>query len=1120
MSPTINILKKHLKEYKKKYYKNLIIKGLILFLGLSLSALLVLSFLEHLGHFNSGIRTAFFFFYITTLLFASIKWIILPTKHLFNLQSELSDEEASIQIGQHFPDIGDRLLNTLQLADLSYEQNSLIAASIEQKSKALSTFSFSKAVDYSKNKSSAYRYLLAPATVFLIILLFLPEMFSESASRIVRYNENIIPVAPFQFNILNKELSVFKNENIKLEIQMMGNSIPEEVYFQEGSLKRKLQKQTNNTFTIQLSNISHDIEFKLYAAGFYSQYHSLKVLQRPEIKTFTININYPSYLKKDNLSLKNAGTITVPEGSAVEWKVNTENTNSVHVKFANETVFQKATKSTNDTFTFSKIVKQSTSFQLKGNNKHGENKSKIEYDIEVIKDEYPSISVKEFKDTITYSTLLLSGNIGDDYGIQSLNFNYKLSKKPGIGTSKYTSKRIPFAKNQTHQSYLHSVLLDSLNMQPGDQLEYYLSVSDNDGVNGSKTTRSGISVFQLPSIKVIKDELDKTAGDTQKSFEKTLKEAKTFRKDLKDLKNKLKTKKKLDWQEQKEVEQTLKKQQQLEKNIENLKQQFEKNQAKSERFQKPNEELKQKLEQLDKLMEDLLDEETKKLYEELEKLLKEKQPAEKLNEKLNELDQQDKNLENEIDRTLEMFKQMRFEQKLAETKEQLEKLAEKQEKLAEETKEANKEKTKALEEKQEELNKDFEEIKKELDEMNELNESMKNKNNMGDMNEQQKNVSQEMKDSQQKMSEGKGKKASDSQKKAAQKMKDMAAQMQDMQSAAGAQKTQENLDDLRDILENLITLSFEEESLMKDFRKVRQNDPRFVELSQHQLKLNNDAKIIEDSLLSLANRVFEIQSFVTREVSAMKDYMQQSTDKIKVRQPRKATEKQQYAMTSMNNLALMLSDVMKQLQAQMAQQMQGDQMCNKPGNNNKPGKSGSPKLGDMQKQLNQMIKQLKSGQKSGRQLSEELAKLASQQEKIRRAMKEMQGQGKEPGSKSGEDGKGAQNKELEKKLKQLEKMMEQTEEELVNKNLTQRTIQRQQDILTRLLEAEKSMRERDYDNKREATTGKKTKKKSTPEIDEYLKQKQQEIELLKTIPPNMNPYYKKEVNEYFQTIEN
>lgn len=104
-------------------------------------------------------------------------------------------------------------------------------------------------------------------------------------------------------------------------------------------------------------------------------------------------------------------------------------------------------------------------------------------------------------------------------------------------------------------------------------------------------------------------------------------------------------------------------------------------------------------------------------------------------------------------------------------------------------------------------------------------------------------------------------------------------------------------------------------------------------------------------------------------------------------------------------------------------------------------------------------------------------------------------------------------------LGDLEKQMEKTEEDLINKNITPETIRRQRDILTRLLEAEKAMRERDLDDKREAEKAKEKEQTVPPAFEEYIKQKQKQIDLLKTIPPSLTPYYKKEVNEYFESIE-
>ena len=201
----------------------------------------------------------------------------------------------------------------------------------------------------------------------------------------------------------------------------------------------------------------------------------------------------------------------------------------------------------------------------------------------------------------------------------------------------------------------------------------------------------------------------------------------------------------------------------------------------------------------------------------------------------------------------------------------------------------------------------------------------------------------------------------------------------------------------------------------------------------------------------------------------------------------------------MNNLALLLDDVLKQMQENMADAMGQPQKGE--------GQQKAPSLSELQQQLNQQIKELKESGKSGRQLSEELAKLAAEQQRIRQALQKMEEKyGK------GDDGKKPGDGLVEK--------MEDTEIDLVNKQITTETIKRQREILTRLLEAEDALRERDKDEERKGETAKDYEKQVPKAFEEYFKLKEQEIELLKTIPPKLYPYYRKEVNDYFKRIGN
>ena len=474
-------------------------------------------------------------------------------------------------------------------------------------------------------------------------------------------------------------------------------------------------------------------------------------------------------------------------------------------------------------------------------------------------------------------------------------------------------------------------------------------------------------------------------------------------------------------------------------------------------------------------------------------------------------------LEKELERTLELFKKLQFDMKLEQNIKELEQAIKDQEQLIEET-QNEKMSTDSLSQKQAQEKEDLEKLQEQMEKLNELNEERKTPDDLpSDLKEQFEEIKEEQEKAKEELQNESKKENSDnkseeqsekgeekseeeqakeqkenskpsnsrqnatkSQQKAAEKMKEMKKDLEAMQGGMEMEQQQENLEFLKELVDNLVTLSFNQEDLMNSFREVRENDPRFIDLTQKQLKLKDDSKIVQDSLISLSQRVFQISSFVMREVSEMN----------------RQTGKQQFTMTSINNLALLLDDIVQQMQNQMASS------SSKGNKKNKPMPGG---LSELQKQLSEQIKELKQSGASGRQLSEQLAKLAAEQQRLRNALENFE---------TGVDGDN-----LDEKIDKLIDQMEKNEDDLINKNLTEETVERQQEILTRLLEAENAMNERGEDEERKGETASEYDISVPESLNEYLKAKEKEIELLKTIPAVLNPYYKQETNKYFKKIK-
>lgn len=362
------------------------------------------------------------------------------------------------------------------------------------------------------------------------------------------------------------------------------------------------------------------------------------------------------------------------------------------------------------------------------------------------------------------------------------------------------------------------------------------------------------------------------------------------------------------------------------------------------------------------------------------------------------------------------------------------------------------------------------------------------------------------------MQKNNNKQASQNQKSAAQKMQEMAQEMQSALQQSSMEQQQEDMNALRRLIDNLVMLSVDQEDLMEEVRSMKSSNPKFVELMAQQQKIREDFAMVQDSLNALAKRVFQISSFITREVESVNQNLDKSVEQMGERQVKESNLYQQQVMTGYNNLALMLDEVMQQMQEQMAKSMPGSQMCQKPGGSSD---SQMPSMSEMQKQLNEQLQKMKGqmekGEKAGGQqgMSKELAEMAQKQSAIRQALQEL---AKQLGGGNTEDGK------LAKELQKLADEMDQTEEDIVNKRITQETLERQEEILTRLLEAEESERQRKQDDERQSNTAQEISRPVPPEIEEYLRKRAAELDLYKTVSPDLKPFYKNLVEEYLRSI--
>ncbi len=1112
------ILLKKLDLFVRKYYKNQLIRGGFLFLTLFFIFFLIVNFLEFFGHFDSNTRTIIFFLYTGLNLFVFISNIVIPLFKLFRIGKIISNEQAAKIIGNHFSEVGDKLLNTLQLKVLGDQIKTnydLINASIDQKINDLKPVPFTSAIDLSKNKKYI-KYALPPLLLILVLLVSSPTIITGPSKRLVKFTEHFEKAMPFSFIVLNDKLEVLQNEDFRLEVKIDGEEIPENIFLETQESKIKLLKDSKISYSHTFINVQKPLNFTITADQYRSAKYTLSVIPKPVLLDFEISLVYPSYTGRSKETIKNNGDISVPTGTIASWSFYTRNAENIAIRFKDKTV--SPNRNSPDIFYFKEVMYKSQNYVVSISNNLVKNSDSLTYTINVIPDLYPSIDVDEFRDSIYPQQVYFKGNIKDDYGFDLLTFNYSVNSAESA-TIAMKIDSLPISTGVNPQQFFHYFDLGSIDLKAGDRVDYFFEVWDNDRINGSKSSKSQLMTFKVPDLNEIEKQTGESNDAIKEDLEETIKEVQQLQKEIDELNKKMVDKKDLTWEDRNQIKTLMQKQKDLQEKMESIKNENEKKASNEREYKEIPDELIEKQKQLEELFEKLIqDEELSELFKEMQKLLDEVD-KDKVNEMLEKMKMSNEEMEKMLDRNLEIFKQLEFESKLEDAIKKLEELSDRQEKLSDETLNKNTN-TDELKNKQQDINQSFNDLKQDLDQLDKMNKELEDPNEFDQMEEQQQSIDNDLMDSENSLEKNQRSKASGSQKSASQKMQKMSESLTSMQQDMVQEGMEEDIDALRDILENLIQLSFDQEDLIGKVNSVNLNDPQYTDLIREQKNIKDDLKLVEDSLFALSKRQIMIEPFISKEISSINQNIEKSIDFLNNRRSNQAAEKQQYVMTSVNNLALMLSETLNQMMQSMMQSSSCKSSCKsgkpKPG----AGKASMKSMRQLQEQLNKQIEMLKAGKQDngkdpkgksgskGNSMSEQLARMAAQQEAIRNQMQQYADQLEKEGN------FGAA-KELQKTMNEMEK----TETELVNKMLTQETLMRQQEILTRLLNSEKAELEREKEEKRESNEAKNQINRNPDELIKYNVIQSSDVELLKTMPPTLKQFYKSKVNQYFYNFE-
>jgi hypothetical protein len=1100
-----------LDAFIRKFYINQLLRGSLYFTGLVIASFLVVNLLEGSFYFDKSTRKLMFYGFIGLSTIMMYRWVLAPLMKYFNLGQTITHEQAANIIGDHFSDVKDKLLNVLQLKKMAGEsdaQQQLILASINQKSDSIKLVPFQSAIDLNNNRKYL-KYALPPLFCLLAVFFMSPSLIKNSTFRLINNDREFEKEAPFKFVVENERLNAVQFSDFDLQVKVEGNALPSEVFVEIADFNYKLIPDENGVYHYTFRNVQKNTEFVINAASVRSNPLELKIIEKPNVINFSVDLNYPSYLQRENERQTNTGDLVIPEGTVVSWSFDTKATEAIDMEFAGNGVRKPTNRTSENTFGYKIKVVNPTNYKVYLSNELLPNADSLLYNISVNKDQYPSISVDQIQDSTQASTVLFVGNVSDDYGISNLTFNYTITGEDGKSKPNVVSKvALPQANDAGFQ---HVFRLEDIGLKPGDNVSYYFMVYDNDGVNGAKSSKSQVLNYRKPSLEELAKKEQENEEEIKDNLQDALNKYDKMEEKFKKMREKLLQKKQLEWQDRKELEKLLEEQKQLQEKMNKSNETLLENMKMQNELQNMDEESKEKQEKLEEMMKEAQSEEDKELMEKIKELMQELDKDDAL-KMMDQFQMQNENNEKKTERLLDLYKQLEMEKDVKEQIEKLNQLGEKQEKLAEKTEKQPENKSDAgLMEEQKAIKKELEDLKKEMQKLEEKNKDLNPPKDLGDKNEEKMDdAKKDMDKAEKEMKNGENKKASKEQKAAAQKMKKQAEEMSEAMEGGEQEQQSEDIKTIRQILENLVTLSLDQEKLFEDFAKTPSTTPKFRDHVKTQFRIKDDFKIIEDSLIALSNRNDQISSFVNEKVTDVKFNLKNSIELLEDRQIPQSTDKQRRTMTNLNDLALMLSESMENMQKKQAGGMPGSQMCQKPGNKGqKAGKMPMDKISEGQEGVGnglQGIQEKMNNQGKEKPSAKEFAEAAAKQAALRKALQDMKKEKQEQGKGGNE-------------YNDIIEMMDKMETDLVNKRLNSETLKRQKDILTRLLEAEKAERQRGEDEKRKSETANDMRQELPPALQEYLRKRNAEISSYKTVSPSLKPYYRQLVDEYYKALK-
>ncbi len=886
-----------LRNFVRLYYLNRIVAGSLLCLSVAASLFVLLVLFEQWLWLGKTTKTILVLTAIAGFLFF---WLRLVGRFLWKwLRPEFGMKpiEAASYIADRDKAVGDQLVNLVQLAQ-SGEQSDLVDASIKQKSERLIPLNFLSIIDWNR----AFKKGLGMIPVVLAIMIILSvggwSNFASGIDRVIRFRQTFTPPPPYTFVIDPQSLKVVSNSDFELIVSVIGEQVPDRVFVNTEVGRFEMRKNRNGAFVYVFESVVQSFPFYIESEIVHSERFEMIVVNPPKLIGINMRLNFPNHTGRSTEFLQSFQNLALPEGTIISLQLETEDTEMVSVNSGENPV---NVTSRTSVFEAEWRVFSSGIVDVALSNGDLPNYERLSFDVGIIKDADPEIFIEQSTDALNWNEMQFEGIASDDYAIVGLNLEYRI-----LGTEA-SPEVVKFDLNPAAIVPFSASFPAGLTLEAGKTYEVRFTAMDNDGVHGGKSASTQWFRFGVLTELEKNEELLRRQSAAVEGLESVAKQNEIDEKTLDEIRRAQLEKAQLSFSEKQKLKENLERQRQQDALMKSFNK-TTKMSLENQSVEYPNdpmaEALRNRIEEQEKEIN-----KNEQLREEIQRYA-EKLSNFDLSDRLEQLSKQKQSAQKSMAQVLELTKRYYVTQKARQIADSLEELAAEQEALA------GDEPTESMPSDQEELGNSFQDILKEMDELQKENLELKKPFDMQRDKATESEVRRDQQSALQQLKSGVSPKKQQS--SAANGIKKLAKQMNQMPMGGGGQQLSEDIEMLRQILDNLLRFSFSQEALMAKFESQRNLAFDYPKLMQTQQDLKNNFKHVDDSLFVLSLRQPMLSERINGLISDVYFYTDKALNGLADSQINEGLAAQQFVMNATNALADQLSEMLDNLNMQMA----------------------------------------------------------------------------------------------------------------------------------------------------------------------------------------------------------